>query len=182
MSPQSLQGDFFDRVRTVAVAVMIAAGAALAVGSLLDWVSLTDVPDRAEDANFGSEEDFEGEKQRSEPVSGTETRYGVTSMIAGVVLVFAAFMLWTRRRGKWAWLGFLASIVVGGLVISAYRAIADESSSLHRELDLVGRARPGFGLTLVAAGAIAGLLGSVGGVIATPHTEPSSAESKDSPV
>jgi hypothetical protein len=78
----------------------------------------------------------------------------------------------TRRRGKWAWLGFLASMVAGGLAISAYRAIADESSSLHLELDLIGRARPGFGLTLVAAGAIAGLLASVGGVIATPHTEP----------
>jgi hypothetical protein len=151
---------------------MIAAGAALAIGSFLDWVSLTDVPDRAEDANFGSEEDFEGEEQRSEPVSGTETRYGVTSMIAGIVLVSAAFMLLTRRRGKWAWLGFLASMVAGGLVISAYRAIADESSSLHRELDLVGRASPGFGLTLVAAGAITGLIASVGGVISTPYREP----------
>ncbi len=172
MSPQSLQGDFFDRVRTVAVAVMIAAGAAMVIGSALDWISLSDVPTRAEDADFGTEEDFNNERQRGDPVSGTETRYGVTSMIAGIVLVSAALMLLIRRRGKWAWLGFLASMVAGGLVISAYRAIADESSPLHLELDLVGRAQPGFGLTLVAAGAIAGLLASVGGVIATPHIKP----------
>ena len=57
MSPQPLQGDFFDRVRAVAVVVMVAAGAAIAVGSFLDWVSLTDVPDRTEGADFGSEED-----------------------------------------------------------------------------------------------------------------------------
>ena len=63
-------------------------------------------------------------------------------------------------------------MVAGGLAIAAYRAIADESSSLYRELDLVGRASPGLGLTLVAAGAIAGLVASAGGVIATPHREP----------
>jgi len=172
LPPQSLQGDFFDRVRAVAVAVMIAAGAAIALGSFLEWVSLTDVPDRAEGTDFGSEEDFEDEEQRSEPVSGTETPYGLNALIAGVVLLCAAPLLLARRRGVWAWIGFLASIVAGGLAIAAYRAIADESSSLYRELDLVGRARPGFGLTLVAAGAIAGLVGSVGGVVATPHREP----------
>jgi hypothetical protein len=172
VSPQPLQGDFFDRVRAVAVVVMVAAGAAIAVGSFLDWVSLTDVPDRTEGADFGSEEDFEGEEQRSEPVSGTETSYGLNALIAGLVLLGSAPVLLGRRRGKWAWLGFLASVVAGGLAIAAYRAIADESSSLYRELDLVGRARPGLGLTLVAAGAIAGLLASVGGVIATPYREP----------
>jgi hypothetical protein len=172
VSLQPLQGDFFDRVRTVAVAVMIAAGAAIAVGSFLDWVAISDVPDRAEDADFGSEEDFENEEQRSEPVTGTETPYGINALIAGVVLLGAAPVLLARRRGKWAWLGFLASVVAGGLAIAAYRAIADESASLYRELDLVGRASPGLGLTLVAAGAITGLIASVGGVIATPYREP----------
>jgi len=172
VSRQPLQGDFFDRVRTVAVAVMIAAGAAIAVGSFLDWVALSDVPNRDQEADFGSEEAFENEEQRSEPVAGTETPYGINALVAGLVLIGAAPMLLMRRRGKWAWLGFLASVIAGGLSIAAYRAIADESASLYRELDLVGRASPGFGLTLVAAGAITGLIASVGGVIATPYREP----------
>ena len=172
MSPQPLQRDFFDRARTVAVAVMIAAGAAIAIGSFLEWVSLSDVPDRSEDADFGSEEDFEDETQRTDPVSGTETPYGINALIAGAVLVGAALALLARRRGKWAWLGFVAAVVAGGLAITAYRGIADNSSLLYQELDLVGRARPGFGLTLVAAGAIGGLVASVGGVIATPYREP----------
>jgi hypothetical protein len=90
-------------------------------------------------------------------------------------------MLLTRRRGKWAWLGFIASVIAGGLSIAAYRAIADESASLYRELDLVGRASPGFGLTLVAAGAITGLIASVGGVIATPYREPEAESSREGP-
>ena len=169
MSLQPLQADLFDRVRAVAVAVMVAAGAAMAIGSFLDWVSLSGVPERVEDADFGTEEDFDNERQRTEPVAGTETRYGTTAIIAGVVLVAAALMLLIRRRGKWAWLGFIASMVAGGLVISAYRAIANNSSPLYRTLDLVGTARPAFGLTLVAAGAIIGLLASIAGYIATPY-------------
>lgn len=151
---------------------MIAAGTAIGIGSVLEWVSLSDVPDRAEDADFGSEEDFADERQRTEPVSGTETPYGINALVAGVVLIAAALILVVRRRGKWAWLGFLAAVVAGGLAITAYRAIADISSPLNQELDLVGRARPSFGLTLVATGAIAGLVASVGGVIATPYREP----------
>jgi hypothetical protein len=172
VSPQSRQPDFFDRARTVAVAIMIAAGAAVAIGSFLEWVSLSDVPARDEEADFGSEEDFADEPQRTEPVSGTETPYGINALAAGAVLIAAALLLATRRRGKWAWLGFLAAVIAGGLAITAYRAIADTSSPLNQELDLVGRARPSFGLTLVAAGAIAGLVASVMGVIATPYREP----------
>jgi len=181
VSHQPLQGDFFDRVRTVAVAVMIAAGAAISVGSFLDWVALSDVPNRDREADFGSEEAFEDEEQRSEPVSGTETPYGINALVAGLVLVAAAPMLLARRRGKWAWIGFLASVIAGGLSIAAYRAVADEASSLYRELDLVGRASPGFGLTLVAAGAITGLIASVGGVISTPYREPEEESSGEGP-
>lgn len=172
MSPQPLQRDFFDRARAVAVAVMIAAGVAIMIGSFLEWVSLSDVPDRVEDADFGAGEDFEDEQQRTEPVSGTETPYGINALVAGAVLIAAALVLLGRRRGKWAWLGFLAAVIAGGLTITAYRGIADTSSPLYQELDLVGRARPGFGLTLVATGAIAGLVAAVGGVIATPYREP----------
>ncbi|MGH2774585.1 MAG: hypothetical protein ACRDJT_04020 [Actinomycetota bacterium] len=172
MLPPPLQRDFFDRARAVAVALMIAAGAAIAIGSFLEWVSLSDVPNRVEDTDFGSEEDFEDEPQRTEPVSGTETPYGINTLVAGAVLIASALALLARRRGKWAWLGFLATVIAGGLAITAYRGIADTSSPLHQELELVGRARPGFGLTLVAGGAIAGLVASVGGVIATPYREP----------
>ena len=81
---------------------MIAAGAAIALGSLLEWVSLTDIPDRAEGADFGSEEDFQDEEQRTEPVSGTETPYGLNALITGVVLLGASLLLFARPRGAWA--------------------------------------------------------------------------------
>ena len=169
MSSQPLQRDFFDRVRSVAVAVMIAAGAAIVIGSFLEWVSLTDVPERVEDADFGTQEDFQDEQQTTDPVAGTETTYGIYALVVGVVLGAAGLLLLVRRRGLWAWLGFLAAIVAGGLALTSFRGIADSSSPLYQELDLVGRARPGLGLTLVAAGAIVGLLASIGGHIATPH-------------
>ena len=88
------------------------------------------------------------------------------------MLIGAAIMLWLRRRGKWAWLGFLASVVIGGLAITSYRAIADTTSPLYEELDIIGRAQPAIGITLVAAGAIIGLVSSVAGVTATPYAEP----------
>jgi hypothetical protein len=178
VSSQPLQRDFFDRVRSIAVAVMIAAGIAIVIGSFLEWVSLSDVPDRVEDADFGTEEDFRDEEQTTEPVAGTETTYGTYALITGLVLGVAGVLLLVRRRGLWAWLGFFAAIVAGGLALTSFRGIADRSSPLYQELDLVGRARPGFGLTLVAAGAIIGLVASIGGHIATPRevseTEPAS--------
>jgi hypothetical protein len=169
VSSQPLQRDFFDRVRSIAVAVMIAAGAAIFIGSFLEWVSLSDVPDRVEGADFGTQEDFEDEEQTTEPVAGTETTYGTYALVAGLVLGVAGLMLLVRRRSLWAWLGFLAAIVAGGLALTSFRGIADRSSPLYQELDLVGRARPGFGLTLVAAGAIIGLMASIAGHIATPR-------------
>lgn len=158
---------------------MIAAGAAIVIGSLFEWVSLSDVPEPAEDADFGTGEAFDDEEQRTEPVAGTATPYGVNSIIAGVVLMASALVLLVRRRGKWAWFGFLSAVVVGGFAIASYRAIADTASPLYQELDLVGRASPGFGLTLVAAGAITGLVASVAGVIATPYREPEGASGSE---
>jgi cobalamin biosynthesis protein CobD/CbiB len=172
VSPQPLQGDFFDRVRTVAVAVMIAAGAAVIIGSALDWVSIVEETGVRPNVDFGDNNEFLESDQVSRPFTGLEARYGVYSLVAGVVLIGAAIMLWLRRRGKWAWLGFLASVVIGGLAITSYRAIADTTSPLYEELDIIGRAQPAIGITLVAAGAIIGLVSSVAGVTATPYAEP----------
>lgn len=168
-----MQGDFFDRVRTVAVAVMVAAGAALVLGSILEWVTITEAPGLVQDFDFGeNNNELVEEPKVSEPFTGLETTYGTFSLASGIVLATAALMLFVRRRAGWAWLGFAAAMVSGGLAIAAYRGIADTASPLYKSLDIVGRAEPSLGLTLVAAGAISGLVSSAAGVAATPHREP----------
>ena len=169
MSPTPAQGDFFDRVRAVAVALMVAAGAILIIGSVIDWVTITEAPALVEDFDFGESNDLVEAPEVSQPFTGVETTYGAYSLASGILLALAALLLLVRRRGKWAWLGFAAAIVSGGLAISAYRGIADTASPLHEQMDIVGRAEPAPGLTLVAAGAIVGLVASAAGVAATPR-------------
>lgn len=169
MSPTPVQGDFFDRVRAVAAALMLAAGAALIIGSVIDWVTITEAPALVEDFDFGEGNELVEEPQVSQPFTGLETTYGTYSLAGGIMLASAALLLFMRRRGKWAWLGFAAAIVAGGLAIAAYRGIADTASPLYEQLDIVGRAEPALGLTLVAAGAIVGLVSSAAGVAATPY-------------
>lgn len=173
-----VQGDFFDRVRAVVVAVMLAAGAALIVGSVIDWVTIAEAPALVEGFDFGESNDLVEEPEVSQPFTGLETTYGTYSLASGIALVLAALMLFLRRRGKWAWLGFAASMVSGGLAIAAYRGIADTASPLYEQLDIVGRAEPALGLTLVAAGAIVGLVSSAAGVAATPNR---AGEAEESP-
>ena len=167
-----MQGDFFDRARSVAVAAMLVAGATIAVGSLLNWIVIGEEPALLEDFDFGEQNEMVEEPEVSEPFTGVETIYGRLSLAAGVVLMVSAALLFLRRRSRWAWLGFLAAVVVGGLALAAYRGVADTSSPLYERLDIVGQAESGIGLTLTAAGAVAGLLSSVAGVVATPRREP----------
>jgi len=169
VSPTLARGDFFDRVRVVAVALMLAAGAVLIIGSVIDWVTITEAPALVEDFDFGESNNLVEAPEVSQPFTGVETTYGAYSLASGIVLALAALMLLVRRRGKWAWLGFAAAIVSGGLAISAYRGIADTASPLHEQMDIVGKAEPALGLTLVATGAIVGLVASAAGVAATPR-------------
>ena len=162
------QNDFFDRARAWAVAVMALAGLAAIAGSSLDWVTITVRPELREGANFGDDVELR-DPSVSEPFTGLEAGDGWWSLAGGVVLVIAAVLLFVRKRALWGWVGLLGAIVVGAIGVADYRGIGDLSSSLSHRLNIVGGAEPAVGITLVVAGALAGLLGSVAGIAASPH-------------
>lgn len=166
------RGDFFDRARRVAVAALVAAGAAAAVGSALDWVTISDRPELREGFDFREQNELVEEPRVTEPFTGLEAGYGYYSLIGGMVVAGAALLLLWRKRGMYAWLAFVASIVVGAIAIAAYRGISDTSSALYHRMDVFGKAEPALGVTLVSAGAIIGLLASAVGVAATPYRAP----------
>lgn len=154
MSPPST-GDFFERARAVAASVLFAAGAAAVIGSFLDWVTVEAVPPEVP----------EQQSHRLPPFSGLELGDGWVVLAAGIVMLFAAFFIVARGTSGFAWLAFLASIVIGGIAISDYRGITE----VHLDMEGIGTdPSPGLGLTLVAAAGIIGLIGSVGAIAASP--------------
>jgi hypothetical protein len=146
--------------------VLLIAGVATIVGSLLNWVIITRPP-LLEGADFGSNNDKVVE-EASEPFTGTEAEYGYYSLAGGVILVLGGILLQARKRGKYALVAFLSAMSVGGIALVAYREISDRTSDLYLKMDIEGVARPALGLTLVTVGAVVGLLASVAGFAATP--------------
>ena len=136
---------------------MIAGGLAAIVGAFLDWVTLTLPPTVPAD-----------QRDRAVPFTGMDTDDGKWVLIGGAVLILCAVMLYIRRRSLWAWLGFLASVIVGTIAIADYRAIGSTTSDLARQMDVVGEPSPALGITLVAAAALIGLIASLAGVAASP--------------
>jgi hypothetical protein len=168
---QAAGRDFFDVARAWASAVMLSAGAAAIIGSTLVWVSITVRPELQPGATFEGQDNRPEEPEVTKPFTGLEARDGWWSLTGGVVLVVAAVLLWLRRRATWGWLGLVGSILAGAVAIADYRGIGDLSSSISHRMDIVGRARPAFGLTLVVAAGIAGLVASVAGIAASPREE-----------
>ena len=164
----STQPDFFDRARSWAAALMAVAGLVAIAGSVLDWVTITTLPELREGARFGDDVELK-EPTASEPFTGLEAGDGWWSLAGGVVLVVAAVLLLVRKRAMWGWVGLLGAVVVGAIGVADYRGIGDLSSSLSHRLNIVGGAEPALGITLVVAAAFAGLLGSVAGIAASPH-------------
>ena len=160
------RSDYFDRARLVAVAMIVAAAALAIVGSLLDWVTITAIPRLDPEADFGGEQ-IEAPRIRA-PYSGVEANDGWYVVGGCVVLLLAAVGLAIRRRSRYAWLAFVAAMFVGAVAFSAYRAVGNLDSSISRRMEIVGDPDPGVGITLVAIGAVAALLGSVLGLISTP--------------
>jgi hypothetical protein len=160
--------DFFDKARRAAVLVLLAAGALAVVGSLLDWATITR-PALVEGTDFGDNNDQVVEEP-SEPFTGMEAAYGYYSLAGGVFVMLGAVLLLARNRGKYAFVSFAASVLVGAIALVAYRQIADRTSALYLRLNIEGLARPAVGLTVVTAGAIIGLLASVAGLAATPRS------------
>jgi LPXTG-motif cell wall-anchored protein len=167
------RNDYFDRARVVAVAVLV-AGAGLAIaGSFLDWVTIGNRPRIDPEADFGGERIEEPEIRT--PYTGVDASDGWYVIAGSVVLGAAAGALAITKRGRYAWLAFIAAIFVGSLAFAAYRSVGNLDSSISRRMEIVGDPDPGVGITLVAIGGVAALLGAVLGLISTPARRAESA-------
>ena len=170
LSPVAETGvsDYFDRARRVAVAILLAAGAACVIGGVLDWATLDRCPEIVPGTTF---EESELEEPHPCPVRGIDTTEGKVAIAAGFAMLASGILLVLKARSSFAWLALFSSVVAGSAAIAAYRGIGDANSSISRRLGLIDAYEQGIGLTLVAAAAIVGLIAAVGGIAATPHSD-----------
>lgn len=166
MRGPSTQQIFFDRARAWAATAMFVAGGLAVIGAAVDWVTITPPPRLPP-----------GDASGTEPYTGLEARDGWWVLSAGIAMGLLAALLIVRRRSLYAWLAFLASILVGGIAFSDFNAVGDSSSGLWRRMDRVGDVDPGFGLMLVAAAGVIGVIASAAGVAATPGRSTSRSDS-----
>jgi len=149
--------NYFDRARASSAAGLVAAGAAAIVGSVLDWVTVAPpivVPVR--------------QVHQTEPFTGIEAGDGQVVIGAAIgIIVCAALMMW-RKKGLYAWLAFVTSMLIGGIAIADYRGI---DTLFYQEMNRIGDPAPAFGLQLVVLSALIGLIASIAGIAASPHVE-----------
>ncbi len=169
VADDEIQPDFFDNARRWAAALLVVGGAAAIAGSALDWVVITARPQLQRGVDFGQGQPGVVAPEITRPFTGLEAGDGWFVAIAGLVLVGASLLLLLRKRALYAYLALLASIVIGAIAFADYRGVGDLSSSIAQRMDIVGKARPALGLTLVAVSAFAGLFGSVAGIAASPR-------------
>lgn len=152
MSP-SPSGDYFERARAISASVLFAAAAAAIIGSVLDWVVVEATPPDVPSDQL----------DRLPPFTGLELGDGWVVIAAALVVIVSAFFI--VLRGRFAWLAFAGSVVIGGIAISDYRGVED----IHLDLEGIGRGpRPGLGLTLVAAAGVIALIASAASIAASP--------------
>ena len=159
--------DFFERARRIAVAVLLAAGAACVIGAALDWATLERCPELVPGSTF-SEDELEPPLC---PVRGIDSTEGKVVVVAGFAILGSAIYLTVRRRSSFGWLALVSSVVAGSFAVSAYRAIGDADSSFSRRYGLIADYEPGIGLMLVAAASVVGIMAAVGGIAATPRSD-----------
>lgn len=146
--------DYFDKARSYAAAVLVAAGAAAILGSFLDWVTIRP-PDVVPVDQL----------PQLEPFNGVEANDGLLVIGAAVFVILCALLLVLRRRALWAWGAFLGSMLIGGIGVADYRGI---DQIFFDEMDRIGDPAPALGLTLVAAAGFIGLIAAAAGVASTP--------------
>ena len=168
MSSQPTRGgDYLDRMRSVAAALLFAAAAAATLGSFLDWVRIVP-PSDFRPTDPGNEALIE---QMSQPFTGVEARDGwVVIALSGLLLLMAVLLL-VRKRSFYGWMSFLCSVVMGSIVFADYRGVSDLSSAISRRMDIVGRADAGIGLTMVAVAVMAAVVGSLIAIAASPRRD-----------
>lgn len=150
--------DYFERARAWASMGLVIAGALLVAGSLLDWVSVGQLPETipTDQARF------------AEPFNGFDVGDGYITAAVGIVLAGCAVMVMVTAKSSFAWLAFFASMVTGAVAISDYRDI----DGLFHQFGGIGRGiRPGIGITLVAVGALLAFVSSVAAIAGSPRTD-----------
>lgn len=146
-------GDYFERARAISASVLFAAAAAAIIGSVLDWIVVDATPPDVPSDQM----------DRLPPFTGLEVGDGWVVIAAAIVVSISAFFI--VAKGRYAWLAFFGSVVIGGIAISDYRGVSD----IHVELEGIGRGpRPGLGLTLVAAAGVIALIASAASIAASP--------------
>jgi hypothetical protein len=159
--------DFFDRARAAAAVALVVTGSLAVAGCFLRWVTFSlDEPPGTTTT-----------QQPSAPIAGTKVSDWKVVLVAGAVVIVCAILLAIRKRSLYAWICFLASMVIGAIAVADYRGLGDPTSGFLRGLEralhttVQGKAQPGIGLTLVAIAGVGGLIVSVVGIAATPHRD-----------
>ncbi len=152
--------DTFDRARSIAAAFLVAAGAAVIVGTVLDWVTIE--PPLLIPAD---------QIEATEPFTGLETKSAPYLLLGAGAVILLALLLVVRGKSVYAWLAFLASIGIGAIGFQNYRGIEE---LFYEQMQRVGDPDPALGLMLVAAGGVVGVIAGAAGIAAVPPSGDSS--------
>ncbi|MPZ69348.1 MAG: hypothetical protein GEU71_07445 [Actinobacteria bacterium] len=158
-----MRGDYFDRARTLAVTLLVLAGAMAIAGSFLDWTTQGELPEEILMQQGGGLL-----AELSEPVTGFDAGDGKVAIGAAVFVLVGALLLAVTRQGRYGLLALVASMVIGAVAIAAYRSLDDTTSDFFRKLDLAGEIDPGIGLILCAVAGLLGVLAGALGMISSP--------------
>jgi hypothetical protein len=157
--------DFFDRARSFSAVALVVMGTFAIIGCFLDWVTFS----LDEPAGTTTRQ------SPSSPIAGTKVSDWKVVFAGGVVVIVCAALLVIRKRGLYAWICFIASIIIGAIAVADYRGLGDPTSGFLRGLErtlhttIQGQAHPALGLTMIAVAGVGGLIASVIGIAATPH-------------
>ncbi len=149
--------DAFDRARSISAAFLVAAGAAVILGTALDWVTIEPPPLIPAD-----------QEAAAEPFTGLETKSAPYLLIGAGAVILLALLLVARKRSMYAWFAFLVSIAIGGIAFQNYRGIEE---LFYVQMERIGDPDPALGLMLVAAGGVVGVIAGAAGIAAIPPKE-----------
>ena len=138
----------------MSAAFLVAAGAAVILGTVLNWVTIEQPPILPVD-----------QVDNAQPFSGLETRSAPFLLIAAGAVILLALLLVMRRKAIYAWGAFVATIVIGAIAFQNYRGI---NELFYEQMNGVGEPDPALGLMLVAAGGVIGLIASAGAISSIP--------------
>ena len=146
--------DIFDKARSVSAAFLVAAGAAVLLGTALDWVTVKPPPIIPVE-----------QEPALEPFTGLETKSAPYLILGAGAVILLALLLVARKKVIYAWGAFLASIAIGAIAFQNYRGIEE---LFYLQMERIGEPSPALGLTLVAAGGVVGVIAGAAAASSIP--------------